>query len=102
MRAFQLITHGTPGKFQTNTVPDPKPGDSDVVVQVEACGLNHLDLWLEAGDLPIPIQLPRTPGGEASGRVVEVGASVTAWKAGDLVAVQSNLSCGECEFCRHG
>jgi len=71
-------------------------------VQVQSCGLNHLDLWLESGDLPVPVPLPRTPGGEVAGRIVEVGAQVENWRVGDEVAVQSNLFCGECEFCRRG
>jgi len=65
-------------------------------------GLNRLDLWLEAGSLPVPVQLPRTPGGEVAGRVVELGSAVKDWRSGDAVAVQSNLFCGECEFCRRG
>jgi 2-desacetyl-2-hydroxyethyl bacteriochlorophyllide A dehydrogenase len=73
-----------------------------VVVQVQVCGLNHLDLWLEAAALPIPIPLPRTPGGEVAGRISAIGAEVTGWKTGDAVVVQSNLFCGECEFCRRG
>jgi NADPH:quinone reductase-like Zn-dependent oxidoreductase len=52
--------------------------------------------------LPIPIQLPRTLGGEVAGRIVEVGSNVKDWRAGDEVAVQSNLFCGECEFCLRG
>ena len=83
-------------------LPEPKPGPTDVVVEVKACGLNHLDLWLEAGGLPIPIPLPRTPGSEVAGVVRAVGDAVNEWKPGDAVAVQSNLFCGECEFCRKG
>jgi 2-desacetyl-2-hydroxyethyl bacteriochlorophyllide A dehydrogenase len=64
--------------------------------------LNHLDLWLEEAGLPIPIQLPRTPGGEVAGRIVEVGSEVKDWKTNDEVAVQSNLFCGECDYCRRG
>jgi NADPH:quinone reductase-like Zn-dependent oxidoreductase len=48
------------------------------------------------------IPLPRTPGGEIAGKVFAVGSSVTDWKSGDRVAVQSNLFCGECEFCQRG
>src|SRR6185436_209471 len=77
-------------------------GANEVVVQVEACGLNHLDLWLESAGLPIPVELPRTPGGEVAGRIVDLGPGVTNWKPGDAVAVQSNLFCGECEFCKRG
>ena len=83
-------------------VPDPQPGLEEVVVQVEACGLNHLDLWLEQAGLPVPIRLPRTPGGEVAGRVASVATNVNSWKPGDSVAVQSNLFCGNCEFCRQG
>lgn len=102
MKAVQLIAHGKPGKFELRDVPDPQPGADDVVVQVQSCGLNHLDLWLEEAALPIPIQLPRTPGGEIAGRILQVGANVKDWKTGDSVAVQSHIFCGECEFCRRG
>jgi len=102
MKAVQLIAHGQPGQFELRDVPDPVPAPGEVVVQVQACGLNHLDLWLEQGELPVPVQLPRTPGCEAAGRVVEVAGDVRNWKVGDEVAVQSNLFCGQCEYCRRG
>jgi 2-desacetyl-2-hydroxyethyl bacteriochlorophyllide A dehydrogenase len=102
MKAVQLVTQGTPGKFELRDVPEPQPKPDEVVVQVEACGLNHLDLWLEAAGLPVPIPLPRTPGGEISGRVAAIGSAVTGWKPGEAVAIQSNLFCGECEFCQRG
>jgi NADPH:quinone reductase-like Zn-dependent oxidoreductase len=73
-----------------------------VVVRVRACGLNRLDLWLEEGGLPVDVKLPRIPGCEIAGEVLRLGSDVSGWKAGDRVAVQSNLFCGECEFCRRG
>ena len=102
MKAIQLLAHGTPGILEIRDLPDPQPGADEVIVQVQSCGLNHLDLWLEAGGLPIQVPLPRTPGGEVAGRICEVGANVSDWKPGDEVAVQSNLFCGECEFCQRG
>src|SRR5882724_819474 len=102
MKAVQLTANGAPGKFELRDLPDPKPAADEVVVQVQSCGLNHLDLWLEEGALPIPVPLPRTPGGEVSGRIVDVGAAVKDWRRSDAVAVQSNLFCGECEFCVRG
>ena len=102
MRAIQLITHGAPGVFALRELPEPRPAPGEVVVLVHACGLNHLDLWLEEGGLPMPLALPRTPGCEMAGTVWEVGAEAGPWRAGDRVAVQSNLSCGECEFCQRG
>jgi 2-desacetyl-2-hydroxyethyl bacteriochlorophyllide A dehydrogenase len=104
VKAVQLIAHGTPGRLQVTEIPDPQPAPDEVVVQVRACGLNRLDLWLEEGALPIPVQLPRIPGGEVAGEIVTVGSDVTtrSWRAGDRVAVQSNLFCGHCEFCLAG
>src|SRR4051812_2251960 len=45
VKAVRLFAHGAPGKMELGDVPDPKPGQGDVVVRVKACGLNHLDVW---------------------------------------------------------
>lgn len=102
VRAIQLIAHGTPGRHELRDLPDPQPAPDEVLIAVEACGLNHLDLWCEQGDLPIPLQLPRTQGCELAGRIIQLGAQVTGWRPGDRVAVPSNLFCGQCEYCRRG
>lgn len=102
MKAIRLIQHGVPGIFEVRDVPEPQPGADEAVVAVHACGLNRLDLWLEEGALPIPLRLPRTPGGEIAGVIEAVGANVHDWKPGQRVAVQSNLFCGHCEFCLRG
>jgi len=102
MKAVQLIAHGIPGQFQVRDLPDPRPGPEEVILEVCACGLNHLDLWLEEGGLPIPIRLPRTPGCEIAGRVIAAGDCVNDWPVGERVAVQSNIFCGQCEFCARG
>ncbi len=114
MRAAQLIAHGQPGRIEIRDLPDPRPAPGEVVVDVRACGLNHLDLWLEEAGLPIKVSLPRTPGGEVAGVITEIGEGVNqrahsgpvanseTWNIGDRVAVQSNLFCGECEFCQRG
>lgn len=102
MKAVQLVANGSPGKFELRELPEPQPGADDVVVQVAACGLNRLDLWVEEAGLPIQIPLPRTQGGDVAGRVFAVGHNVSGWKSGDAVAVQSNIFCGECEYCQRG
>jgi len=102
MKAVQLISHGTPGIFRLGDLPSPQPAPDEVVVDVRACGLNRLDLWLEEGGLPIPVQLPRTPGAEIAGVIGKLGSDVDDWRVGDRVAIQSNLFCGQCEFCLRG
>jgi NADPH:quinone reductase-like Zn-dependent oxidoreductase len=88
--------------MELRDIPDPIPGPDDVVVKIRACGLNRLDLWTEQAELPVPITLPRTLGGEMSGEILRVGANVKDWRVSDRVAVQSNIFCGKCEFCRQG
>jgi 2-desacetyl-2-hydroxyethyl bacteriochlorophyllide A dehydrogenase len=102
MKAVQLVRQGLPGEFQYREVEKPLLQPGEVLIEVHACGLNRLDLWLEEGGLPVKIELPRTPGGEISGRVAETSKDVKEWKAGDAVAIQSNIFCGQCEFCRRG
>ena len=102
MKAVQLVAHGAPGKFELREIPDPIPTDREVAVRVRACGLNRLDLWAEEGALPVPLELPRTLGSEISGEILLLGENVSRWRVGDRVAVQSNLFCGQCEFCVRG
>jgi NADPH:quinone reductase-like Zn-dependent oxidoreductase len=102
MKAVHLTATGKPGTFQFVEVPSPRPEPDEVVVAVEFCGLNHLDLWMEEGGLPIPQSLPRIPGGEISGTIIQTSSQTDGWRTGDKVAVQSNLFCGKCEFCARG
>jgi D-arabinose 1-dehydrogenase-like Zn-dependent alcohol dehydrogenase len=57
---------------------------------------------VEESGLPVPVALPRILGSEIAGAVEASGAGVAEWRPGDRVALQSNLFCGECEFCRQG
>lgn len=102
MKAVRLIARGAPGQLQYGDVPDPAPGPGEVVVRVCACGLNHLDLWFEEGELPIQVTLPRIPGCEVAGEIAALGKDTGDWRVGDRVAIQSNLFCGKCEYCRRG
>jgi propanol-preferring alcohol dehydrogenase len=87
-------------------VERPKPGEGEVLIQVEACGVCHSDLhivdgdWKQFGGIT---KIPLVPGHEVAGRVVEVGSGVRDLKPGDRVGVPwIYWTCGECEFCREG
>lgn len=84
---------------------DPQPLEpSQVRVGVKAVGICGSDLHYfrhgRVGDFVI--REPLTPGHEASGQVLEVGADVTAVKPGDRVALDPARTCGVCRYCRQG
>ncbi len=89
-----------PGRIDVESRDLPRPGPTDILVQVKTCGLCGTDVHILDG------QYPATPGialgHEYSGVVVEVGAEVTGLKAGNAVAVDPNIACGSCPACRRG
>ncbi|RJQ76441.1 zinc-dependent alcohol dehydrogenase family protein [Amycolatopsis panacis] len=91
-----------PGEIRVGEVPDPKPGERQVVVKVGACGICGTDLHIADGHFP-PTPYPIVPGHEFAGEIVELGADVPGeWKVGDRVAVDPSIYCGYCTPCRSG
>ncbi|MBB5156426.1 zinc-dependent alcohol dehydrogenase family protein [Saccharopolyspora phatthalungensis] len=91
-----------PGSIRVGDVPDPKPGEGQLVIKVGACGICGTDLHIADGHFP-PTPYPIVPGHEFAGEVVEIGAEVPGdWKIGDRVAVDPSLFCGYCTPCRSG
>jgi NADPH:quinone reductase-like Zn-dependent oxidoreductase len=68
MKAVQFSQHGGPEVLHIQDVPDPMPGPDDVLIDVKATTVNHLDLFQRDGSRPVP-GLPFTPGLEAAGVV---------------------------------
>jgi len=87
-------------------VPRPIPGDEEVLIEIEACGVCHSDLHVADGDwkqLAGIVKKPLILGHEIVGRVVEKGAKVQDLQAGDRVGVPwVHWTCGVCEFCKDG
>jgi propanol-preferring alcohol dehydrogenase len=71
----------------TMEVDVPTPGQGQILIKTEACGVCHTDLHAATGDWPLKPKLPFIPGHEAIGRVAAVGAGVTIVKEGDRVGV---------------
>src|SRR5271154_5272773 len=98
MQAAFVERFGKPLVFMEVDIPTPGPGQ--ILVKTEACGVCHTDLHAATGDWPLKPKLPFTPGHEAIGRVVAVGAGVKIVKEGDRVGVPWLYSaCGHCEHC---
>jgi NADPH:quinone reductase-like Zn-dependent oxidoreductase len=102
MKATIFRQHGGPEVLEYTDVPDPSIRADEVLVEVKACALNHLDIFVRTGMPGIEIPLPHILGNDIAGVVKEVGELVTWAKAGDEVMVQPGVSCGHCAACLSG
>ncbi len=81
----------------------PRPGIRDALIKVEACGVGlTVSNFLLGHSDNDPRLLPRIPGHEVAGRVVEVGDAVENVRVGDRVIAYYYLSCGYCRYCLAG
>jgi NADPH:quinone reductase-like Zn-dependent oxidoreductase len=102
MKATIIRQHGGPDVLEYTDVPEPVIRANEVLVEVKACALNHLDIFVRAGLPGIEIPLPHILGCDVAGVVRDVGGLVTWVKPGDEVMVQPGVSCGHCEACLSG
>jgi len=102
MKAIIFEQHGGPEVLQLAEVPDPQIKANEVLIEVRACALNHLDVWVRNGLPGIKIPLPHILGNDIAGVVCEVGELVTWAKPGDEVMVQPGVSCAHCAECLAG
>ncbi len=78
----------------------PAPADDELIIRVGACGICGTDFHIFHGEAPAAA--PVIPGHEYAGEVIETGADVSGFKPGDRVAVNPNIHCGYCDYCRQG
>ena len=83
-------------------VPEPSIKANEVLVEVRACALNHLDVWVRGGLPGITIPLPHILGNDVAGIVREAGGLATWIQPGDEVILQPGVSCGHCVKCLRG
>ena len=87
MKAIQIHSTGGPEVLQLDDLPIPQPGPGQVLIRIEATGVNFIEIYFRKG--VYKTSLPMTPGSEAAGTVEEVGPGVTGFAAGDAVASTS-------------
>jgi len=101
-----MVLH-TPGPVETHPLlledlPTPEPGDGEVLVRVERCGVCRTDLHVVEGDLP-PRRPAIVPGHEVVGAVAGLGRGVRTVSVGQRVGVPwLRSTCGQCEYCNSG
>ena len=82
-------------------VEQPKITDHDVLIRVEAAGVNPIDHFVVSGTRPIK-PIPHIPGAETSGVIEEAGLHVTSLEKGDRVIVYNKVFDGICDMCLSG
>ena len=102
MKAVVFDRFGGPEVLEYREVPDPKPRADEVRIDVKACGINHLDLWIRAGFPGLDPEMPHILGSEIVGIANTVGEAVRHVKPGEKVLVLPTLSCGVCPACYAG
>ncbi len=95
MRAAAIAAHGGLEQVKLRTDwPEPKAGPGQAVVEVKACGLNYLDIFVLQGMPGLPVEMPRIPGGDIAGVVHAVGAGVAREWVGRRVLIDPHIKPG--------
>ncbi|HKW41115.1 MAG TPA: quinone oxidoreductase [Gemmatimonadales bacterium] len=89
MKAIRIHAPGGPEVLRYDDVEQPQPASGQVLVKIEAAGLNYIDVYHRTGLYKVP--MPLTPGQEAAGVVAALGGGVTTPSIGDRVAYTNIL-----------
>ncbi len=85
---------------EVKDIETPKPGPDEVILKVYFCGICGTDIHIYNGEFPV--KFPVIPGHEFSGEIVEIGENVSEVNVGDKVAVNPNIYCKKCYYCKNG
>lgn len=99
MRAVVFHEHGDTGRLQYQYTETPEPGPHEVLIEVKACALNHLDLWTLKGLPGVKITMPHILGCDIAGEVVKLGSRVKGVPLHKPVVAAPGIRCGKCPHC---
>jgi len=92
MNAIIVRQFGDPGVLQVEELPTPTPGDREILVRIQATGVNPVDTYIRAGSYASKPPLPYTPGTDAAGVVEAVGPGVQQFVCGQRVYIGGTTS----------
>ena len=85
MKAIQFTEYGGPEVLKAIEIDKPKPGPTEVLIEIHAIGVNYADTARREGQYVVPTKLPFIPGAEIAGVIVEAGEEVTNVNIGTRV-----------------
>lgn len=92
MQAIIVEEFGAPEVMKLEQVPTPEPQAGQVLVKIEAAGVNPVDTYLRTGNHAHAPKLPFTPGKDGAGIVASIGEGVVKWKPGDRVYTANSVT----------
>lgn len=95
----QIMT--SPGVIEFHEIPNPTPGDNEVLVKIMKIGICGSDIHVYHGEHPFT-SYPVTQGHEVSGEIVALGTNAKGFRIGQKVTIQPQVVCGKCYPCTHG
>ena len=100
---LERISPRTARPLVAREVPDPVPGQGELLLRVLACAVCRTDLHLVDGELDPRVPLPRIPGHQVVGTIAATGPGCTGFAPGDCIGVAwLGATCGGCPFCQSG
>ena len=99
MKAIIVREFGAPEVLKFEEVSDLEPDENQILVKVEAAGVNPVDTYIRSGTHAQKPSLPYTPGKDAAGTVKKTGASISRFQNGDRVLTTGAVSGTYAEFC---
>jgi NADPH2:quinone reductase len=92
MKAIRVHEFGGPEVMRLEDVPGLTPGRGQLLVRMQAAGVNPVDTYIRTGTYARAPALPYTPGADGAGTVTAIGADVTGFKPGDRVYTAGSIS----------
>jgi NADPH:quinone reductase-like Zn-dependent oxidoreductase len=89
LKAIRIHEDGGPEVLRYEDVPDPTPGDGQVLIRLRAASLNHLDVWVRKGLPSVP--KPRILGADGAGVVEALGPGVSGFELGQRVVINPGV-----------
>lgn len=103
MKALLVPEYGDPDVLEFREYPTPEITPYQILIDVKATALNHLDIFVRKGIPGLKLELPHILGSDIAGTIIEVGSQVKGkYSEGQNVVIDPGISCGTCEYCIKG
>jgi NADPH2:quinone reductase len=103
LKAVLFHEHGLPDVLTYSDFPAPRINDEQILIEIKAVALNHLDLFVRTGVPGLKLEMPHILGSDIAGLIARKGENVSSkLEIGQRVVIDPSVSCKTCEFCIRG